>query len=119
MRHSRKIVFTGVIAALAAMTIISVLVGQVASFLPSKYVYYGEIILFIGFGTNESAVCRVISKVETLLINSGKFRLPGKKQLAQNAYIWDVLVSDVTESPPIASKKNSELTIVARKSGTL
>ena len=30
---------------------------------------------------NESAVCRLICKVEKLLMDSGKFRLPGKKQL--------------------------------------
>lgn len=33
------------------------------------------------WGLSESAVCRLVSKVETLLINTGKFRLPGKKQL--------------------------------------
>jgi hypothetical protein len=67
---------------------------------------------------SESAVCRLIQKVETLLMNSGKFRLPGKKQLYQNAYTWSVLVVDVTESPIERPKKNSELTTVARKSGT-
>jgi hypothetical protein len=43
--------------------------------------------------------------VETLLMGSGKFRLPGKKQLYQNAYTWSVLVVDVTESPTHAPKK--------------
>jgi hypothetical protein len=56
--------------------------------------------------------------VETLLLNSGKFRLPGKKQLDQNAYTWSVLVVDVTESPVERPKKNSELTTVGRRSGT-
>ena len=31
-------------------------------------------------------------------MDSGKFRLPGKKQLYQNAYTWEVLVVDVTRS---------------------
>jgi hypothetical protein len=57
------------------------------------------------WGLSESAVCRLIGKVETLLMNSGKFRLPGKKQLYQNAYIWEVLVVDVTESPIERPKK--------------
>ena len=70
------------------------------------------------WGMSESAVCRLIQKVETLLMNSGKFRLPGKKQLYQNAYTWSVLVVDVTESPIERPKKHSELTTVARKSGT-
>ena len=38
-------------------------------------------------------------------MSSGKFRLPGKKQLYQNAYIWEVLVVDVTESPIERPKK--------------
>ncbi len=67
------------------------------------------------WGLSESAGCRLIQKVETLLIDSRKFRLPGKKQLDQNAYSWSVLVIDVTESPIERPKKNSEPTIVARK----
>lgn len=69
------------------------------------------------WGLSESAVCRLIQKVESLLIKSGKFRLPGKKQLYQNAYTWSVLVVDVTETPIERPKKNSELTTVVRKNG--
>ncbi|MGE5655935.1 MAG: TMEM165/GDT1 family protein [Actinomycetota bacterium] len=50
MRHSRRLVFAGAIAALAAMTIISVLVGQAVSLLPRTYIYYAEIALFACFG---------------------------------------------------------------------
>ncbi len=71
------------------------------------------------WGLSESAVCRLIQKVETLLLECGKFRLPGKKQLYQNAYTWNVLVVDVTQSPTLRPKKNSALTTVGRKSGTL
>ena len=53
----------------------------------------------------ESAVCRMIYRVERLLMDSGKFRLPGKKQLYQDTYKWDVIVVNATESPPIAPKK--------------
>ena len=60
----------------------------------------------------------MIHKVERLLMDSGKFRLPGKKQLYQNADKWDVVVVDVTESPIERPKKNSALTTVGRKSGT-
>ena len=42
-------------------------------------------------------------------MNSGKFRLPGKKQLAQNAYTWNVVVVDVTESPIERPKKTAQL----------
>lgn len=68
------------------------------------------------WGLSESAVCRMIQRVERLLMDSGKFRLPGKKKLYQNAYNWDVVVVDVTESPTHASKKNSAAIIVGRKS---
>ena len=70
------------------------------------------------WGLSESAVCRMIHKVERLLMDSGKFRLPGKKQLYQNADKWDVVVVDVTESPIERQKQNSALTTVVRKSGT-
>nr|WP_208492280.1 TMEM165/GDT1 family protein [aff. Roholtiella sp. LEGE 12411] len=50
MHHSRRLVFIGVTAALAAMTILSVLLGQTASLLPKVYIHYAEIVLFIAFG---------------------------------------------------------------------
>lgn len=50
MRHSRRLVFVGVIAALAAMTILSVLLGQVAALLPKIWIHYAEVVLFLGFG---------------------------------------------------------------------
>ncbi|MBE9005286.1 TMEM165/GDT1 family protein [Fortiea sp. LEGE XX443] len=50
MHHSRRLVFAGVTAALAAMTILSVLFGQVASLLPKIYIHYAEIALFLAFG---------------------------------------------------------------------
>ncbi|MBD2664103.1 hypothetical protein B6N60_03721 [Richelia sinica FACHB-800] len=50
MQHSRRLVFAGVTAALAAMTILSVIFGQAASLLPKIYIHYAEIVLFIAFG---------------------------------------------------------------------
>ena len=50
MRYPRRLVFAGAVTALAAMTILSVLIGQAASFLPQKYVDFGEVALFLGFG---------------------------------------------------------------------
>ncbi|MDV2997796.1 MAG: IS5 family transposase ISNpu11 [Chroococcidiopsis sp. SAG 2025] len=61
------------------------------------------------WGLSESAVCRLIHKVEMLLMKSGKFHLPGKKQLDQNAYTWSVVVVDVTESPIERPKKTASL----------
>ncbi len=50
MRHSRRLVFIGVATALAAMTLLSVMLGQVISLLPKIYIVYAEVILFIAFG---------------------------------------------------------------------
>lgn len=50
MRHPRRWVFTGVTLALMAMTILSVWIGQIASFFPESYVQGTAIALFIGFG---------------------------------------------------------------------
>ncbi len=61
------------------------------------------------WGLSESAVCRLLQKVEAMLMDSGKFRLPGKKQLHSNADNWNVLVVDVTESPIERPKKTASL----------
>ena len=50
IRYSRKLVFIGVTLALALMTILSVFVGKIVSFLPEIYIHYAEIILFCAFG---------------------------------------------------------------------
>jgi Ca2+/H+ antiporter, TMEM165/GDT1 family len=50
MRHPRRWVFVGAIAALAAMTVLSVLLGQAASLMPVAYVRWAEVLLFVSFG---------------------------------------------------------------------
>ena len=105
MRHSRKIVFTGVIAALAAMTIISVLVGQVASLLPAKYVHYGEIILFIGLDIKliyaasqmpqDSCDVEVV-KEATEVVEKAEWIL-SKKQVATAIYIEAFVLTFIAE----------------------
>lgn len=50
MRHSRRLVLVGSVAALALMTVLSVLFGQAAALLPQIYVQWAEAILFLIFG---------------------------------------------------------------------
>jgi len=50
MRHPRRWVFVGAIAALFLMTVLSVLLGQVAAIFPQQYVKGVAAFLFIGFG---------------------------------------------------------------------
>ena len=62
------------------------------------------------WGIHESTVCRIVRKVEQLLIRSRAFRLPGKKQLHQSADEWKIVVVDVTETPLLfAQKKTTSL----------
>lgn len=57
------------------------------------------------FGVSEATVCRTIDKVEALLVKSGQFRLPSKRQLQQAETSWEVVVVDVTEVVIERSKK--------------
>ncbi|MFM7887399.1 MAG: TMEM165/GDT1 family protein [Pseudanabaena sp.] len=50
MRYPRRTVFSAVLAALAVMTILSVLLGQALALFPKIYIHYGEIALFLIFG---------------------------------------------------------------------
>jgi len=50
MRHPRRWAFAGVTAALLAMTVLSVLIGQVATVFPRAYVDGVASALFLGFG---------------------------------------------------------------------
>lgn len=50
MRHPHRLVFSAVIAALALMTVLSVLLGQALVLFPKTYTHYGAIALFLIFG---------------------------------------------------------------------
>jgi Helix-turn-helix of DDE superfamily endonuclease len=67
----------------------------------------------LDFGVSESTVCRTIEKVETLLVRSEQFRLPGRQQLHQNTTDWEVVVVDGAESPIERPQKNRSRTILA------
>ncbi|MFM7470438.1 MAG: TMEM165/GDT1 family protein [Nodosilinea sp.] len=49
-RHPRRWVFAGVMMALTVMSILSVLIGRVATLFPHQYVQGLTVVLFIGFG---------------------------------------------------------------------
>ena len=69
------------------------------------------------FGVGETTVRDWVAWTEDVLVRCGKFSLPGKKALLEDAEIEVVLV-DVTESPIERPKKNSISGIRARRSGT-
>ena len=80
--------------------------------------YRTQFDLGLEFGVSEATVCRTIDKVETLLVKSGRFRLPGKRQLQQTEAGWDVVVIDVTEVAIERPKKTSGLSTAASTSVT-
>jgi hypothetical protein len=57
------------------------------------------------YGISEATVCRTIQKVENALIQSGQFRLPGKKALQPSDTIIEIVIVDATEQPIEHPKK--------------
>ena len=70
------------------------------------------------FDVSEATVCRTVDKVEALLVKSGQFRLPGKRQLQQAESEWEAVVVDVTEVAIERPKKSSEPTTVVSTNTT-
>jgi hypothetical protein len=58
------------------------------------------------WGIHESSACRISNRVENILIRSGKFKLPGKKQLKSDIS-FEVILVDVAESPVERPKKTA------------
>ena len=70
------------------------------------------------YGVSESSVCRIIRWVEDTLIKDGTFSLPGRKALLKSDVEFEVVLIDATETPVERPKKDSEIGIPVRKSGT-
>jgi hypothetical protein len=69
------------------------------------------------YGVSKSVVHDIIKWVEDTLIKSGKFSLPGKKALLEDADI-EIVIVDVTESPVERPKKNNGNGTRGKRSGT-
>lgn len=69
------------------------------------------------WGIHETTVGRMVRKIETILIQSGEFSLPGKKHLYQPSSRGSVLLVDVTECPIERPKKTSDCFTVASNGG--
>ena len=59
------------------------------------------------YGIHESNANRIIHKVENILIGSGKFNLPKKREVQETD--WVVVLVDATESPIERPKKTEEI----------
>jgi len=51
------------------------------------------------WAVSESTICRIVHRVETELMASGLFRIPGKKRLIRGFGQYEMVVMDVTETP--------------------
>lgn len=73
----------------------------------------------LGFdwGVDETTAGRVVRKVERILLESGEFRLPGKRALGEGPS-YEVIAVDVGEIPVQRPQKNSAGTPAARKDAT-
>lgn len=63
----------------------------------------------VAYGVSEATVSRTIQKVEDTLMQSGEFRLPGKKKLQESELEIEVIIVDVAEQPIERPKKIKEL----------
>jgi hypothetical protein len=59
------------------------------------------------YGLSESACYRTCRWIEDVLIKSGAFSLPGKKQLLKSDMEYEVILIDASESPIERPKKKS------------
>ncbi len=57
---------------------------------------------------SESNTYRIVLKIENILIQSGKFSLPGKKKLLDTSLDEDLILMDVMESPIERPKKHQK-----------
>ena len=65
---------------------------------------------------HESTANRIITRVEDVLIASGKFSLPKRREVEETQ--WTVVLVDVTETPIEKPKKRKSATLVAKSSVT-
>lgn len=68
------------------------------------------------YGVHESTANRIITKVEDLLIASGKFSLPKRREVQETD--WIVVLVDATESPIERPKKSRNVTTAGKNNVT-
>jgi len=60
-------------------------------------------------GVSELTICRIVTDIESTLMKTGKFRIPGKKALLKDSDYPEVVVMDVTETAIERQKKTEEI----------
>lgn len=86
--------------------------------------YYREYRTFLhtatAYGYSEAQGWRIVRRMEDMLIQSGVFRLPGKKALLklEGTLLGKIAIVDVGESPVERPKKSSAAITRAKRNGT-
>ena len=80
--------------------------------------YRSQFHIATSWGLHETTVGRIVRKVEDLLIQCGKFRLPSKRQMYQPGWEWKVMVIDVGEMEIERPQKNKSVTTVVSRNAT-
>jgi hypothetical protein len=62
------------------------------------------------WGVSESRICRIVTNIESTLMKTGKFGIPGKKALFKGFGRPEVVVMDVTETAIERKKKHRKNT---------
>lgn len=70
------------------------------------------------WGLHETTVQRTVERVETALIASEQFRLPGKKVLKDTETVYSIIAVDASEVPCERPKKTSAAGTAARRNVT-
>ena len=78
--------------------------------------YRTQFHLAASYDIHESSANRIITRVENVLVKSGKFKLPKKRDVQETD--WIVVLIDATESPIERPKKNRSATTAGKRSIT-
>ena len=60
------------------------------------------------WGVSESTICRIVTDIESTLMKTGKFRIPGKKAFLKDSDYPEIVVMDVTETAIERPKKKQK-----------
>ena len=61
------------------------------------------------WGVSESTICRIVTNIESTLMKTGKFGIPGKKALFKGFGRPEVVIMDVTETAIERQKKTEKI----------
>jgi len=72
----------------------------------------------VDYGISESNTWQTIKWIEGVLIKSGKFTLPGKKELLKSDFEYEIIMIDATETPVERPEKKTEKILFRKKEKT-